>query len=45
MHEHPARYTLAIAHPRYAPIAREDDGHEASANEKISRRDLCDRGQ
>lgn len=23
MHEQPARYTLAIAHPRYAPVARE----------------------
>lgn len=45
MHEHPARYALAIAHPRYAPVAHEADGYEDSANEKISQRDLCDRGE
>lgn len=41
----PSRNALTIAHPRYAPVAREDDGHEDSANEKIPRRDLCDRGE
>lgn len=34
MHEHSARYAIAIAHPRYAPVAHED---EDLANEKIPR--------